>query len=175
MVKFGDPEQVTLVDETGKIIGSTERTAMAPDDRCMAATIWLTNHKNDILIAKRSGRVLSYPNLWSAAAEGIVTFGDTAEETAVREVSEELGIEGIQLEKVPGVILHDASRGKRYKVCFRGIVDQPIESLKLQPEEVAEVKVVTPDALVEDWQTYPEKYVPHFGQYLVQFGLIEKV
>lgn len=175
MVKFGAPEQVTLVDKMGKTIGSMERKSMGPDDRCLAATIWLSNHKGDILIAKRSGRVLSYPNLWSAAAEGIATFGDTAEETAVREVGEELGIEGIQLEKLSDVILHDAGRGKRYKVCFRGIVDVPIESLKLQVEEVAEVKVVTPDALVEDWQSYPEKYVPHFGQYLVTFGLIEKV
>jgi len=52
----------------------------------------IKNFKGDILLEKRSKKMLYYPDMWGLPG-GLIEFGETIEQAAKREVKEELGVE----------------------------------------------------------------------------------
>jgi len=52
----------------------------------------IQNSKGEILLGKRSKKVLSYPGIWGLPG-GMADYGEKVEETAKREVKEELGVD----------------------------------------------------------------------------------
>lgn len=51
----------------------------------------IRNSKGEILLGKRSKKMIYYPDMWGLPG-GLIEFGETIEQAAKREVKEELGI-----------------------------------------------------------------------------------
>jgi len=95
--------------------------------------IWIRNSKGELLMQKRSDRVDNCPGEW-AATGGSVQVGEEPLITAVRELSEELGI------TVSGEDLQYCLMVRRPNAfCYVYLLqkDIPVEALTLQECEVA--------------------------------------
>ncbi|MFH0948862.1 MAG: NUDIX domain-containing protein [Candidatus Aenigmatarchaeota archaeon] len=89
-----------IVDENDKIIGKASRK------ECHTKGLWhravhilIINSKGEILLQKRCMKKDLYKGYWTDAASGHVDSGENYEETAKREMVEELGI-SIKLENL---------------------------------------------------------------------------
>ena len=96
---MGSPdEQVCLVDETGAAVGSAPRCDVRRDNLLHAATAVLVRHPDGrIYVSRRSPDKDWSPSSYDAAAGGILQHGEPIEESACRELGEELGIHDVPL------------------------------------------------------------------------------
>jgi len=130
-----------------------------------AAHIWIIASDGRFLLQRRSPRKENNPNLWDVSAAGHLSAGESAVDAAVRETWEELG-----LKIAPGelkfaatlkasCVLNDGTyHDNEFHEIFVVRRDVDIGSLRLDPEEVAEVKWV--DRLRPD-----ETFVQHGEEY----------
>ena len=92
-----DPkEKFVQVDLADKVIGPVDRE-VAHSDRSIihrAVCVMVVDRKGNALFQKRSKKKDLYPGYWALGCAGHVTYGDTYEEAASRELDEELGISG---------------------------------------------------------------------------------
>jgi isopentenyldiphosphate isomerase len=98
---------------------------------------------SQLLLQKRSPEVGSYQNCWDMSAGGHVDEGETYLVAAGRELQEELGLAGFELEEIdsyydeitprPGILLKRFCRV--YKIEIPS--DTPI---KFEPEEITEIR-----------------------------------
>lgn len=130
-----------------------------------AAHIWIIASDGRILLQRRSPRKENNPNLWDVSAAGHLSAGESAVEAAVRETYEELGlrIEARELKLVATlkescVLNNGTYHDNEFHEIFVVRQDVDIASLRLDPEEVAEVKWV--NALRPD-----RTFVPHDEEY----------
>lgn len=111
-----------------------------------AVVLFIINSNNEVLLQKRSQNKKLWPNMWDISAGGHVLAGEYGFEAAIREVKEELGIDGIRIKDIlflESCISH-VKKGNitdnmlnEYYIIYK---DLDIENLTLQTEEVADVK-----------------------------------
>jgi isopentenyldiphosphate isomerase len=91
-------EIVALVDSTGSVVGSAERSVVRRDNLLHAATaVLVRDPAGRIYVHRRSPAKDWAPSHHDAAAGGVMTFGEEPATAAARELAEELGIEGVTL------------------------------------------------------------------------------
>ena len=161
-------ELVTLVDNNDRMIGSKERSHVSDNARWRISLVWVTDKTGNVLIVKRALDKKIQPGLWEPGASGTVTYGDSYEQTAHQELYEELGIKRVNL-VAKKVIYFKSTFGSRALALFRTIVDRKREKIKIQTEEISEIKWIAPKDLEEDHLKHPEKYTIIFGQLLEYF------
>jgi 8-oxo-dGTP pyrophosphatase MutT (NUDIX family) len=95
----GSPDEtVSLVDETGAVTGAAPRSDVRRANLLHAATAVLVRHPDGrIYVSRRAADKDWSPSSYDAAAGGIVQHGEPVEESAYRELAEELGIEDVPL------------------------------------------------------------------------------
>jgi len=138
-----------------------------------AAHVWIVAPDGRILLQRRSLKKDNNPGLWDVSAAGHVSAGETAIETAIRETREELGLalDPAELQWVTTLressVLHGGTYiDNEFHEIFlvRRVVD--LQSLALDPEEVAEVQWVhelRPD----------NSFVPHAREYSLLSRLLQ--
>lgn len=57
-----------------------------------AVHVWVMNLDKEIILQKRSPKMITFPGLWDISASGHVSAGQTSLEAAKRETEEELGL-----------------------------------------------------------------------------------
>lgn len=86
-------EQVQIVDRLNRITGTAPRSVMRRQGLPHRASYVLVFNDNDeFFLQKRTLTKDIYPGYWDVAAGGVVLAGESYEESAVRELAEELGI-----------------------------------------------------------------------------------
>lgn len=91
-------EIVQIVDRDNSAIDCVERQLMRKDKLIhRAAYIFVFNSKQEIFCQKRSMTKDVYPGFWDLAAGGVVLCDESYEESANRELAEELGISGVEI------------------------------------------------------------------------------
>ena len=135
-----------------------------------AAHIWIVGSDGRFLIQRRSLRKENNPGLWDVSAAGHLSAGESAVDAAVRETFEELGLKiGRDELQFVGtlpqscVLNNNTYYDNEFHEIFIVRRDVDIASLKLDAEEVAEVKWVKelrPD----------DSFVPHAQEY----GLVSR-
>lgn len=91
-------EIVIIVDEQNLPIGAVTRKIMRQQRLIHRATyILVFNSAGELFIQKRSRLKDIYPGYWDLAAGGVVLDGEEYEQSARRELREELGISGVKL------------------------------------------------------------------------------
>lgn len=126
-------EIVLIVDKENNVTGTASRHEMRA--KCLphrATYILVFNSKNELFVHKRTMGKDIYPGYFDIAAGGVVMNGETYDESALREVEEELGIRNAELVPHFTFFYEDNDNhvwGRVYSCIHDG-------GLKLQAEEV---------------------------------------
>ncbi len=103
-------EIVMIVDEHNQPIGAVARTIMRRQRLIhRASSILVFNSQGELFIQKRSRHKDIYPGYWDPTAGGVVLHGESYEESARRELREELGLSGVKLRPLFDQYFEDAN------------------------------------------------------------------
>ena len=91
-------EIIQIVDRDNRITGECPRSLMRAERLIHRACFVLVfNGRNELFVQKRTLTKDLYPGHWDIAAGGVVLAGESYEDSARRELAEELGISGVSL------------------------------------------------------------------------------
>ncbi len=169
-------EYLDITDKHGNYTGERKlRSDVHRDgDYHRTVHVWIRNAAGDLLLQLRSSGKETHPNQWDISAAGHVAAGDTAKETAVREVCEELGIciEETDLEHL--AVLNQEYQSPDGLIIDREVVEmflskKTFEMSELSPsrEEVADLAFQSPELLQERVARGDSSLVPHSEEYAV--------
>ncbi len=169
-------EELDVLDDNGNLTGKTkDRKLIHRDgDWHKAVHIWIVNDNNEILLQRRVAWKDSNPNMLDISCAGHVVAGDSSLSSAVRELSEELGID---------VTPEDLRFVKRFKHqsklsptfinnefndMFILSTKKTVAEMKIQEEEVAEAFFVS----FEKFREMVEKKDPELLQHTEEFAVL---
>ena len=149
-------EQFVVVDENDQIIGYKTRYECHHDSSLIhrAVDVILVNKEGKIAMQKRSNQKDLYPGYYCVTASGHVSRGEEYEDTAARELKEEMGIEKISLTRKDTFITH-AEKETEMIAVFVGKYDgsftfpsDEVESVHLfTQEELKKLSPITPSSI----------------------------
>jgi len=148
-------ELVQIVDRNNNPIGVEPRRVMRANGLTHRASyIFVFNSRDELFIQKRTSSKDIYPGYWDVAAGGVMLAGETDNDSARRELAEELGI------TVPNIEYlfhhyHETGNNKVWGAIYRCRHDGPF---KLQAEEVEYGEFVSVDDVLR--RTYSEDFTP---------------
>ena len=119
-------EVVALVDRTGRVVGSAPRWRVRRENLLHASTAVLVRRSDGrIYISRRSPDKDWAPSFHDAAAGGVLQLGERPEESAARELAEELGVAGAPLRPLARVHYEDDTV-RCVAHCFETTYDGPV-------------------------------------------------
>lgn len=151
-------EKIAIVNENDKEIAVKFRDEQQIGDIQRIVGIWITNDVGDILLAQRALHKELHPGLWGTAAAGAVSYGETYEQAAYKELAEEIGVFDIKLELVKKGFYHGSDH-KRWIGWYKGVCTKPAQAFVLE-KDVAQVMWISPNELKLQLTSTPEKFVP---------------
>lgn len=140
--------------KTGELMTYGQRQ---PEDRYrLVVHVCVFDRVGRMLIQRRLPTIKGWPGLWDFTAGGSALAGETCQQAASRELFEEVGLE-ISFEGVRPAMSLTFEKGTDYVFTVEQDVD--MSTLRLQKEEVAEVKWAT----LEEVLTMVEKdtFIPY--------------
>lgn len=154
---------IQIVNEEGEPLGVAESpfAAIEAGQIRLLSRVVIADGKGNFLLQKRAKNMQMYPACWDTAASGHVDEGETAEDAAYRELEEEIGIQtSLQLVTeyhtdlfIERYKLHF----KSYSLVYRGTFTGDINTLKLQPDEVAGVEWFSKDQIEKLITEHPRR------------------
>ncbi|CAN5195393.1 hypothetical protein BH09PAT2_BH09PAT2_10330 [soil metagenome] len=133
------------VNEKDEVIGQVLRKEANHNPAIIhrAIGILVYNQKKELLIQKRSATKDTYPNAWTISVTGHVDYGVSYDDTVVREMSEEVGVEStVEDFTCLGKILVRASYETEFWQVYEYHLNNNI-TLKRNEEEIAEIQFVS--------------------------------
>jgi len=133
--------------------------------------IWFYTKDKQVLIQKRHSSKNTFPNLWDVSVAGHISFQEQAIKAAIREVQEEIGL------TISENRLRNIGTSSHRHIHSEALIDHelhhlyiyplPVEldELKIQQEEVAEIKLIPIDVFRFELKTNQQDYVPHGTDY----------
>lgn len=138
-------EQVLIVDRENRPAGVAPRWEMRAGGLPHRATyILIFNRAGELHVQRRTQTKDVYPGYLDPAAGGVVLAGESYEESAERELAEEMGIQGVELATGFDFWFDEAP----VRVWGRVFVCRYDGPLVLQAEEVESVCLLTPEAVL---------------------------
>ena len=155
---MSEDELVAIVDKENNVIGAEPRHIMRTRGLIYRATyILVFNPKGEIFVQKRTLTKDVYPGYYDVAAGGVVLAGESYEESAERELFEELGIRGVPITRLFDFFYSGSGNrvwGRAYSCVYDGemaLQTEEIESGSFKKvEDVIQAvggKLSTPDSL----------------------------
>lgn len=155
-------EIVALVDAQNNVIGSAPRWQMRAHRLLHRSTyILVFNAEGALYVQKRTMTKDIFPGYYDPATGGVVLAGESYEESAIRELDEEVGIRQVPLTRLSDFYFAD-ERTQVWGGVFSCVYEGP---LTLQAEEVENVVLMTIEEIFQRAQTQP--FTPD-GLYVVQ-------
>ena len=149
-------EYFDVLNEKGEYTGKTETRKKCHKEGLWhkAVVVFIINSKGQVLLQKRSANKRMWPDTWDVTAGGHVLAGEFGFQSILRECKEELGIElnknditfigaGIS-NNIKGDIVNN--HFNEYYVANKEVDEI---KLRLQEEEVSEVKWIDKDEIIE--------------------------
>lgn len=178
-------ELVDILSEAGEPTGTTAMKTEAHLKGLFHATvhIWFYTDNKEILIQQRGKNKDIYPLLWDVSVAGHVGAGESIEISAIREISEEIGlnVHPHQLEKIgtfKSIQKHSETLiDAEFHHTFISSLKTPLNKLKKQESEVENLALIPlaqfeKELLLAD---FPKKYVPHdLGYYRAVLAAIDQ-
>jgi 16S rRNA (adenine1518-N6/adenine1519-N6)-dimethyltransferase len=152
------PECFPIVDENDREIGTASRRKVHENNfRHRAVHILIFNGTGELLLQKRSPWKDRHPLLWDSSAAGHVEANEQYDETAARELDEELGVTA-QLRPI-GKLLASEKTGQEFITAYHGEHDGPF---RYPSEEISAIEFFPVD-IVERWvANKPGDFAPGF-------------
>lgn len=160
--------KIYIVNDKDEIIGVKERDEFGPTDIRRVAGLWLTNSKGEVLLAQRGFDKKLDPGKWGPAVAGTVEEGETYDTNIVKEIKEEIGLEGLELTKGPKYLITEG-KSPRFTQMFTAKIDKPVKEFIIQEDEVEQVKWMAIDGLQIDLKLNPQLYVPAVSRMIDMF------
>ncbi len=149
-------EKFDVLNEWGEFTGK-----IASREECHKKGLWhravyafIIDENKNVLLQKRSSTKKLWPNKWDFTLGGHVTSGEFGRQALIREAKEELGIEisdsdikylvGSTSINEQGDIIN-----KHYNECYLITKNIDISDIKIQKEEVSEVKYFSKEELLK--------------------------
>ena len=134
------------VDAKDRVIGKITRGQAHRNHKIIhrAVQVVLINGQNQTLLQKRSHKKDKSPNMWGTAAGGHVSWGHTYQQSAQKELHEEIGLTKIPLKFVTKIHVDNGDE-QEILAIFIGQYNQT--PTQLDPDEVVSVKWVNLDEL----------------------------
>lgn len=155
---------VILVDEAGTAIGTADKSSVHTIDTPLhlAFSCHVYDPEGRVLVTRRALTKQAWPGVWTNAFCGHPAPGETMEAALERRASYELGISITSIEPLLPEFRYravDASGIVENEICpvFRAVTTDAIAA---NPEEVAEWRWVTPDALRASFAATPFVFSP---------------
>ncbi len=167
-------ELLDILHPDGSPTGKTKPKAEVhrDGDWHLAAHVWISNGKGDLLLQRRALVKENDPGLWDISVAGHVSAGESARVSAVREVQEEIGLEITEEEltflfrlREPRVLLEGRYIDNEWHEVFLLKKDVDTRELVLQESEVAAVAWVPVAELEERVAKRKKDLVPHWEEY----------
>jgi isopentenyldiphosphate isomerase len=162
-------EEVALVDEHGRVVGTAPRSVVRRDNLLHSSTAVLVRDPAGRLYAHRRSDTKDWaPGQWDVAAGGVITAGEEPDDAARRELAEELGITGVPLRPL-GRHLYEDDSTRVVEYAYETVWDGPIRH---QPEEIAEGRWMTLPELADLLGDPNVGFVPDSRQLLERCGIV---
>ena len=166
-------EYIDILNDAGEISGKTCLKSEAHKNGLFHASthIWIIDFEKNILIQKRASNKDVFPNLWDVSVAGHISAGELPTISAIREIKEEVGI------KLQENELHYIGTSKKKVIHKNNLIDNElhhiyicckkfkIESLKIQVEEISEIKTIKLEHLIDEISKEKNNFVPHGKDY----------
>jgi 16S rRNA (adenine1518-N6/adenine1519-N6)-dimethyltransferase len=155
-------ELFCVVDSQDRVIGFESRDRVHVNNlRHRATHVLIFNRCGDLFLQKRSIWKDTNPGKWDSSAAGHVDTGESYEESARRELREEIGIE-CPIERI-GKLPCSAETGWEFIEVFRGVHEGPFQPAPLELEAGA----FFPLHQIRNWiERSPEDFTPVFAMCL---------
>ena len=145
MVAAAGSELVDVVDDDDRVVGTVTRAEMRAGRLMHRAVFIAVVHPDGrLLVHRRSEAKDIWPGWWDLAVGGVVAAGEAYDSAARRELAEEVGVVGVDLEPLGGGRYVDASvalHGRCYRVVHPG-------PFRFDDGEVVEATWLTLDELL---------------------------
>jgi len=153
------PEELfDIVDENDRVIGQLPRSEVHRLGlRHRAVSIFIFNSRGQLLLQQRSATKDEYPLRYTSSASGHVAAGDDYDESAARELQEELGL-SVPLERLVKFPAGPETANE-FTVLYRGVTDLPPH---FHPVEIASGAYYELRFLVDWLHRSPEDFSPPF-------------
>ncbi|MDA1015698.1 MAG: NUDIX domain-containing protein [Planctomycetota bacterium] len=151
-------EQFDVVDEHDNVIGRAARSVVhAKRWLHRAVHIFVLNSAGELLVHLRSATRDEFPLKWTSSASGHVSAGETYDDSAPRELAEELGL------AAPLTRLHKfaacEATANEHTVLY---VARSDESPTLQVEEIAAGEFLPIPEIQRQLDESPDRFTPPF-------------
>lgn len=145
-------EIVTIVDRNDRPIGAVSRRIMRQQGLIHRASyILVFNTRGELFVQKRTMSKDVYPGYWDVAAGGVVLADERYEESARRELREELQVSGAALTPL-FAHYHEEGNNRVWGRVFSCIHDGPFI---LQAEEIEDGRFMSLEEVEQLGQTEP--------------------
>lgn len=156
VTEYMKKEKLDVLNERGEFTGIIETR-----EECHKKGLWhrcvyafVIDKDSNILLQKRSANKKLWPNLWDVTVGGHVDSGEFGRQALIRECKEELGIDicdkdikylvGSCSKTTKGKIINN-----QFNECYLITKNIDISKVKLQEEEVSEIKFFTKEEVLE--------------------------
>ncbi len=172
-------ELLDIVDEDNKLLGIKKSKVEAHEKGLWHrnAHIWIYNSKGEVLLQLRAKDKIFLPNMWDISVAGHVSSGEEPVISALREIEEEIGLcvkkEDLKFWRIEKIDT-EFKELKNKEFCYVYFLrfEGEINKLKVQEEELKEIKFIPLKELEKDLKSNPEKYTP-LGKYW--FDVLEEI
>jgi isopentenyl-diphosphate delta-isomerase type 1 len=164
-----EDEILEVVDAQGRVLGRATRGECHSDKSLLhrAVHVFVLDRQGRIFLQKRSMLKRIQPGRWDASVGGHVDPGETPEQAAVREMDEELGVSGVELELLHEYVWRSPVESELVRT-FRCSCEGPF---RLKADEIDEGRFFSLDelrALVGTGQL-----TPNLEHELLLLGIVE--
>lgn len=154
-----DDEIFDVVDENDEVVSQEARKEVHAQNLLHRAVhMFVFNKSKDILLQKRSSLKDKFPNRWDSSAAGHLDTGESYEACVVRELKEELGIEGVDTQKIAKI---SASEITGFEFIELHLVRHD-GALRFPCSEVSAAEWFTMEQVREWVVTRPQDFAPGF-------------
>ena len=148
-------EMFDVLNEWGEYTGE-----VASRDRCHTEGLWhravygfVIDKNKNVLLQKRSASKKAWPNMWDVTVGGHVDAGEFGRQALIRKAKEELGLDitDDDIKYLVGSTSIDTAKGinKHFNECYMILKDVDVSDIKLQKEEVSEVRYFSKAEILE--------------------------
>ena len=134
--------------------------------------ISILNDNGQILVQKRSKSRDLYPGRWDNSVAGHVDTGETYLQAALRELSEELGINSLDLTVLGDYYAettYDWRVMKKFTRAYKAVINNPIPTFSLSPDEVESVAWMDINTVKELVLNHPEQVTDGLEQVISRY------
>lgn len=158
---MGKPEDIfDVVNERDEVTGRAPRSEVhAKRLFHRAVHIWAFNAKGEVLLQLRTPTKDRHPNTWDSSVSGHVDAGEDYDTTARREWTEELGCADVPPMRSLGKTDACEETGEEFVMTYATHHEGPFKPC---PEEITELKWITPKELTAWMKREPKAFAPAF-------------